>query len=49
MAKKKKDEKSEEVAKAKPEKKNLSSAVEALMKDGKTEYQARQVIKLQSR
>ena len=46
MAKKKKED-SEEVE-AKPEK-NLSSKVKALMKDGKTEHQARQIAAIQSR
>ncbi len=48
MAKKKKED-VEETVEAKPEKKNLSSAVKDLMKEGKTEHQARQIAAIQSR
>jgi len=49
MAKKKKEDAAEETVEAKPEKKNLSKDVQALMKDGKTEHQARQIAAIQSR
>ena len=47
MAKKKKED-SEKSAEAKPEK-SLGSDIKALMKDGNTEHQARQIVSLQSR